>query len=35
MLAAPKEMRLNVDDAAEKVTDSSSHPLLVTTGQSR
>ena len=35
MLAAPKEMRLNVDGAAEEVTDSSSHPLLVTTGQSR
>jgi FkbM family methyltransferase len=30
MLAAPKEMRLNVDGAAERVTDSSSHPLLVT-----
>lgn len=34
MLAAPKEMRLNVD-GAERVTDSSSHPLLVTGGQSR
>jgi FkbM family methyltransferase len=28
MLAAPKEMRLNVDGAAERVTDSSRHPLL-------
>ena len=28
MLAAPKEMRLNVGGAAEKVTDSSRHPLM-------
>ena len=28
MLAAPKEARLNIGGAAEKVTDSSSHPLL-------